>query len=57
MHEDILWPCPVHWEWEDSYGGWIPYYLSPTLEFVAGDPLLASKVSRDKPAPDNNPEI
>ncbi|MGC6389580.1 hypothetical protein ACMV8I_18240 [Ewingella sp. S1.OA.A_B6] len=57
MHEDILWPCPVHWEWEDSYGGWLPYYLSPTFEFVAGDPLLASKVSKDKPAPDSNPEI
>lgn len=48
MHEDILWPCPVRWEWENGYGGWLPFYYSPTLEFVAGDPEKATKVAGSK---------
>lgn len=48
MYEDILWPCPVRWEWENGYGGWLPFYYSPTLEFVAGDPLKATKVTGTK---------
>ncbi|MFF6009780.1 hypothetical protein [Rahnella sp. R3(2024)] len=48
MYEDILWPCPVRWEWENGYGGWLPFYYSPTLEFVAGDPLKATKVPASK---------
>jgi len=48
MYEDILWPCPVRWEWENGYGGWLPFYYSPTLEFVAGDPLKATKVPGSK---------
>ena len=48
MYEDILWPCPVRWEWENGYGGWLPFYYSPTLEFVAGDPDKATKVAGNK---------
>ncbi|PKE31979.1 hypothetical protein CWS43_08050 [Rahnella sp. AA] len=51
MHEDILWPCPVRWEWENGYGGWLPFYYSPTLEFVAGDPHKATKVAGQKARP------
>lgn len=46
LHEDILWPCPVKWEWEDSFEAWLPFYYSPTLEFVAGDPAKAVKVTK-----------
>jgi len=48
LYEDILWPCPVKWEWESSYGGWLPFYYSPTLEFVAGDPHKAIKVGKGR---------
>jgi len=51
MYEDILWPCPVRWEWENGYGGWLPFYYSPTLEFVAGDPDKATKVAGQKARP------
>ncbi|WP_241649419.1 hypothetical protein [Rosenbergiella collisarenosi] len=39
----LLWPCPVHWEWESRYGGWLPFYCSPTLEYIAADPLKVVK--------------
>ncbi len=45
LHEDMLWPCPVKWEWESGYNAWLPFYYSPTLEFVAGNPARATKVS------------
>ena len=41
----MLWPCPVKWEWESGYNSWLPFYYSPTLEFVAGNPARATKVS------------
>ncbi|MDU3076842.1 MAG: hypothetical protein E7B29_11150, partial [Mixta calida] len=44
LHDGILWPCPVRWEWESGYGGWLPFYFSPTLEFVVGDPAKAWRV-------------
>ncbi|WAT01330.1 hypothetical protein [Rouxiella chamberiensis] len=50
LYEDILWPCPVRWEWETGYGGWLPFYYSPTLEFVAGDPNKATKVPPERRA-------
>ncbi|KEY59104.1 hypothetical protein [Serratia sp. DD3] len=46
LYEDILWPCPVKWEWENNFGMWLPFYYSPTLEFVAGDPAKAVKVTK-----------
>ncbi|AVF37312.1 hypothetical protein BV494_00305 [Rahnella sikkimica] len=55
MHEDILWPCPVRWEWENGYGGWLPFYYSPTLEFVAGDPDKATKMAGPKARPMRRP--
>jgi hypothetical protein len=45
LHEDMLWPCPVKWEWESGYNARLPFYYSPTLEFVAGNPACATKVS------------
>lgn len=48
LYEGILWPCPVHWEWERSFDGWLPFYFSPTLEFVAADPSKVVKVSLAK---------
>jgi hypothetical protein len=29
LHEDMLWPCPVKWEWESGYNAWLPFYYSP----------------------------
>ncbi|MBT0728054.1 hypothetical protein [Rosenbergiella australiborealis] len=43
LEEGLLWPCPVHWEWESSYGGWLPFYCSPTLEYIAADPKKVVK--------------
>jgi hypothetical protein len=48
LHEDILWPCPVKWEWESSFHAWLPFYYSPTLEFVAGNPAKATKITKTK---------
>lgn len=48
LYEDILWPCPVKWEWESTYEAWLPFYYSPTLEFIAGDPAKAVKVNTPK---------
>ncbi|MFI8416089.1 hypothetical protein ACQKDS_06440 [Serratia sp. NPDC078593] len=45
LYDDILWPCPVKWEWESGCHAWLPFYYSPTLEFVAGDPSRAVKIS------------
>lgn len=52
LEDGILWPCPVRWEWESGYGGWLPFYFSPSLEFVAGDPAKAWRVpgSGNRPA-------
>ncbi len=44
----MLWPCPVKWEWESGYNAWLPFYYSPTLEFVAGNPARATKVSNGR---------
>ncbi|PPS58059.1 hypothetical protein CRX72_10265 [Pantoea sp. BRM17] len=41
LYDGILWPCPVRWEWENGFDGWLPFYYSPTFEFVAGDPRKA----------------
>jgi hypothetical protein len=57
LHEDILWPCPVRWEWESGYGGWLPFYYSPTFEFVAGDPDKALKIVKGKAKPVRNSVI
>ncbi|NIF23462.1 MULTISPECIES: hypothetical protein [Pantoea] len=46
MYEDILWPCPVRWEWESGYGGWLPFYYSPTFEFLVGDPEKAQRIAK-----------
>ena len=46
LYDGILWPCPVRWEWESGYGGWLPFYYSPTFEFVAGDPGKAYRIAR-----------
>jgi len=43
LEEGLLWPCPVHWEWESGYGGWLPFYYSPTLEYIAADPSKVVK--------------
>ncbi|MBT0724799.1 hypothetical protein HH682_10205 [Rosenbergiella sp. S61] len=43
LEEGLLWPCPVHWEWESSYGGWLPFYCSPTLDYIAADPTKVVK--------------
>lgn len=43
LEEGLLWPCPVHWEWESSYGGWLPFYCSPTLDYIAADPSKVVK--------------
>ena len=52
LYQDIIWPCPVRWEWEAGYGGWLPYYYAPTLEFVAADPRRVTKVRRGAVSPD-----
>jgi len=46
LYDGILWPCPVRWEWEHGYGGWLPFYYSPTFEFVAGDPGKAHRIAK-----------
>jgi len=43
LEDGLLWPCPVHWEWESSYGGWLPFYCSPTLDYIAADPSKVTK--------------
>ncbi|WP_241592161.1 hypothetical protein [Rosenbergiella epipactidis] len=43
LEEGLLWPCPVHWEWENSYGGWLPFYCSPTLDYISADPSKVVK--------------
>ncbi|KFC84738.1 hypothetical protein GEAM_0612 [Ewingella americana ATCC 33852] len=52
-----MWPCPVRWEWESGYGGWLPFYYSPTFEFVAGDPDKALKIVKGKAKPVRNSVI
>jgi len=46
LYDGILWPCPVRWEWESSYGGWLPFYYTPTFEFVVGDPRKAYRIAQ-----------
>lgn len=46
LQDEILWPCPVRWEWVSSYGGWLPFYYSPTFEFIAGDPQKAYRIAQ-----------
>lgn len=45
LADNILWPCPVHWEWLSEFGCWVPFYLAPSLEFIAGDPARAIRVN------------
>lgn len=45
LADNILWPCPVHWEWLSEFACWVPFYLSPSLEFIAGDPARAVRVN------------
>ena len=44
LYQDIIWPCPVRWEWESGFGGWIPFYYSPTFEFIAADPSRVTRI-------------
>lgn len=53
LYQDIIWPCPVRWEWEPGYGDWLPFYYAPTFEFIAADP---SRVTRVK-APRRNQRV
>jgi len=46
LYDGILWPCPVRWEWESGFGGWLPFYYTPTFEFVVGDPRKAYRIAR-----------
>lgn len=46
LQEGIVWPCPVHWEWEASYFGWLPFYFAPSFEYIAADPTKVTKVAR-----------
>ncbi len=46
LYDGILWPCPVRWELENGFDGWLPFYYSPTFEFVAGDPRKAYRIAR-----------
>ncbi|WP_029686409.1 hypothetical protein [Tatumella saanichensis] len=50
LYDDILWPCPVRWEWETGYGGWLPFYYAPTFEFIAADPTAVTRVAKGKKA-------
>lgn len=51
LYQDIIWPCPVRWEWEAGYGGWLPFYYAPTLEFIAADPGRVIRVPRGSASP------
>lgn len=51
FEQNMLWPCPVHWEWDRSYGGWLPFFYSPSMEFIAGDPNLTQRVDRASSPP------
>lgn len=46
LYNDIIWPCPVHWEWISDFGCWVPFYYAPSMEFIAGEPTKAVRVSR-----------
>ncbi|GAA0481613.1 MULTISPECIES: hypothetical protein [Tatumella] len=46
LYQEILWPCPVRWEWESGFGGWLPFYYAPTFEFIAADPARVTRVRR-----------
>ncbi len=45
LYQDIIWPCPVRWEWESGFGGWLPFYYAPTFEFIAADPSRVTRMT------------